>query len=66
MKITSVIARFLLGLIFLVFGLQWLPPLHSQFSAVWNGWPVRRGALCLSLSGPDISAPNHFGGAAPD
>src|SRR5207247_1688939 len=42
-----------------------LPPLHSQPSAFRNGWPVRRGALCLPLSGPDISAPNHFGGPAP-
>src|SRR6266566_7405313 len=42
-----------------------LPPLHSQLSAVGNGWPVRRGALCLPLSGPDISAPSHFGGPAP-
>ncbi len=42
MKIITVIARFLLGLIFLVFGL--------------NGFP---------LSGPDISAPGHFGGLAP-
>src|ERR1700730_15114552 len=44
---------------------EWLPPLHSQLSAFRNGRPVRRGALCLPLSGPDISAPNHFGGPAP-
>src|SRR5947208_5783527 len=42
-----------------------LPPLHSQLAALRNGRPVRRGALCLPLSGPDISAPDHFGGPAP-
>src|SRR6267378_2889141 len=42
-----------------------LPTLHSQLSAVRNGWPVRRGALCFPLSGPDLSASNHFGGPAP-
>src|SRR5439155_14595139 len=30
-----------------------------------NRRPVRRGALCLPLLGPDISAPDHFGGPAP-
>src|SRR5246500_1878219 len=58
MKITALIARFL-------FLTELLPPLHSQLSALRNGRPVRRGALCLPLSGPDISAPNHFGGPAP-
>src|SRR5881398_1554000 len=42
-----------------------LPPLRSQLAALRNGRPVRRGALCLPLSGPDISASNHFGGLAP-
>jgi len=65
MKIITVIARFLLGFIFLVFGLNGFLPLHSQLSAVRNGWPVCRGALCFPLSGPDISAPNYFGGPAP-
>src|SRR5437016_2762469 len=44
---------------------EWLPPLHPQLSADRNGGPVRRGAFRLPLSGPDISAPNHFGGPAP-
>ena len=65
MKIITVIARFLLGLIFLVFGLNGFLHFIPALSAFRNGRPVRRGALCLPLSGPDISAPNHFGGPAP-
>ena len=64
MKIITVIARFLLGFIFLVFGLNGF--LHFIPSSP----PPERLAnssdsLCLPLSGPDISAPDHFGGPAP-
>ena len=64
MKITTVIARFLLGLIFLVFGLNGFLHFIPSLSAVRNGRPVRRRAFRLSLSGPDISAPDNFGGPA--
>ena len=65
MKIITVIARFLLGFIFLVFGLNGFLHFIPSSPPVRNGRPVRRGALCLPLSGPDISASNHFGGPAP-
>ena len=65
MKTTIVIVRLLLGLIFLVFGLNGFLHFIPQLSAVRNGRAVYWSALCLPLSGPDISAPDHFGGPAP-
>ena len=67
MKITNVIARFVLGLIFLVFRTEQLLPLHSRASSAFrNSRPVRGAALRLQLSGRRISAANHPGSPAPD
>ena len=66
MKPIIVVARFFLGLIFHTFGLNGFLNFIPSLSAIRNGGPVRRRAfLRLPLSGPDISAPDHFGSSAP-
>ena len=64
MKIIATSARWLLGLVFLVFGLNGF--LHCiPMPPAWRRGSIPGGALCLPLSGRGVSAPVNSGCLAP-
>ena len=59
MRTASVIARYLAGVIFLVFGPERLPELHSPSPAGGHCWTVYGCPLCLALPVGDLRVSGH-------